>query len=951
MFFLRLQRSEFSRKLVWLVAFSLVLTLAATAFSSSLFVKAAATYEVGPGKPFAQISQVVNLLQPGDTVLVYANGSTPYNTVTFGRTGTSAAPITIKGVRDPGTGQRPIISDSTSLIVVFTAGFYIFEGFEVTTSSNSTDAVIAINPFKTPENTNRDIVIRDSLIRDCPGHGILSNDFNSGSILLSHIEVARCGSGTFDHAIYVTTGADFPTAVFQLEFSYIHDSRGGNLVKSRSKFNKIYYNWLESGPNNGSVVSYQELELIGPDNGTGGSAQDPRNGDVVGNVLVKKNDFSTSVRIGGDGTGASYGRYRFVNNTFVLNNPTPNQPRNALRVMDRVQSLELENNVFTSRTPGGVNVIRDVEAQWLTNPRAVAGKNNWVAPASNVPAEFQATIVGGSNDPGFTDLNNYDVRPKEGSSLINNGTNTPLSPPGQPFPLPFALPTFHPSLRQAQPPGVVNSRPLNGVVDIGAFEALAAPSVSLSFNPASFRVGLTSGLIYTLSNPNGATLSGVAFSHTLSTGLKIAANPALSNSCSVPGSVTAQAGTGSVGVTGLSLAPNQTCTISVQISSNTVGSYNTATGPISATESGAGVASNTASVQVIPLPPVASLNFSPATIVSGTTTTLTYTITNSNGIALSGLTFSDTLPSQLPINNPPSVVNSCGGSLTANAGASQVSLSGGSLSANGSCTVSLNLRSSQVGNWFNQLEAIGAAGSGAGVSSSFVGLVVVAPLYSATPIGSDNLIAVGAAKVGTSREMTLTIANVGHPITSLGVTLALQGPNSGVFSLTTNALTLSGGQSNPVKITCTPPNAGLITANLAVTTNPAGLAPASYTLQCWGGSKVVTKNVDDNTVGTLSEALASANTGDVIVFELPPANQTITFSQPVTLELKTGVVLDAGCTNGPVVTLDGTGQTGDGLRITGSGLVSGLRIYGFGKRQLVATGANRLSCVMVKKAL
>src|SRR4029079_2056643 len=68
-----------------------------------------ATYEVGPGKPYANIGDVPwESLQAGDTVLIYWR-STPYKEKwVICRQGTATAPITVRGVAGPG-GELPVI--------------------------------------------------------------------------------------------------------------------------------------------------------------------------------------------------------------------------------------------------------------------------------------------------------------------------------------------------------------------------------------------------------------------------------------------------------------------------------------------------------------------------------------------------------------------------------------------------------------------------------------------------------------------------------------------------------------------------------------------------------------------------------------------------------------------------------------------------------------------------
>jgi hypothetical protein len=407
----------------------------------------AGTYEVGPGKPFARLSQVAGLLNPGDVVLVYGNGDTAYDeTVTFTRSGTAAQPITIRGVRVD--GRRPILTSAGRITVEFQADHYRFEGFEATGSGEN---------HRVLYHHADHIVIADTLIRDCPRNGLLGADTDSGSLTLERVEVTRCGEGLYHHGIYMATG--LPGAVFRMQHCYIHDITGGNAVKSRANRNEIYYNWIEGG-------FYHELELIGPDDGTGGLPDSPReDSDVVGNVLVKRSDFPSLVRVGGDGTGQSWGRYRFVNNTFVARHANAS----VIRAFDGLESIELHNNLFVN-TGGSMTLIRTVEADWRDG-QVIAGSNNWIQNGATVPAGLQGTIQG--SDPGLADLATSDLRPSEGSPLIDTGTSAPASPAGHPFPSPLFPPQSHPPVRTvaAEPA----PRPGVGPIDIGAFEFGAPP--------------------------------------------------------------------------------------------------------------------------------------------------------------------------------------------------------------------------------------------------------------------------------------------------------------------------------------------------------------------------------------------------------------------------------------------------------------------------------------------
>ena len=65
----------------------------------------ASTYEVGPGKPYAALEDVDDLLGPGDLVLV-SGGQTYPGGVWLQQDGSPAQPITIRGVGSP----RPVLN-------------------------------------------------------------------------------------------------------------------------------------------------------------------------------------------------------------------------------------------------------------------------------------------------------------------------------------------------------------------------------------------------------------------------------------------------------------------------------------------------------------------------------------------------------------------------------------------------------------------------------------------------------------------------------------------------------------------------------------------------------------------------------------------------------------------------------------------------------------------------
>ncbi|MBI4510665.1 MAG: hypothetical protein HY698_13610 [Deltaproteobacteria bacterium] len=426
------------RKIVQGVAV-LVAVLVAALAAASARVAQAATYEVGPGRPHADLSTVATLLQPGDLVLLQG-GTTYPGGVVFRRAGSAAQPIIVRGVRND--GARPILSGGTNTIEVY-ADHYVLEGLELTGGTS-----------RCFYHHGHDITLLDSVVHDCPAHGILGADTESGSLTLDHVEVYRCGSGDRRHQIYMATDeSTHPGAVFRMQFCYVHDGNGGNNVKSRAERNEIYYNWIEG-------AFCHELELIGPDGQDPGLARE--DSDVVGNVIYSRGTFY-STRVGGDGTGETNGRYRFVNNTFLLGP----QARSVFRIFDGIESLEAHNNVMVRLGGGGVSVTRTAEASWSSGREVIAGSHNWLpAGSTDIPPGLASTASG--NDPLFVDAQAPDPRPAVQSPLVDGALAETASPEGFPFPRPLGRPLFHPPLRRIEV-GAVN-RPQVGAPDIGAFE-------------------------------------------------------------------------------------------------------------------------------------------------------------------------------------------------------------------------------------------------------------------------------------------------------------------------------------------------------------------------------------------------------------------------------------------------------------------------------------------------
>src|SRR5262249_28615872 len=182
----------------------------------------------------------------------------------------------------------------------------------------------------------------------------------------------------------------------------------------------------------------------------------------------------------------------------------------------------------------------------------------------------------------------------------------------------------------------------------------AAPTITKSFGATSIPVGGTTSLTFTITNPNTSqTLTGISFTDPLPAGLWVPNGTA--STCG--GTVTTTA-PGTIAFSGGTLAASGSCSFSVTVTGVSAGVQMNTTGVISSTESGAGATSNTATVTVVG-PATISKSFGAATIPLGGTTTLTFTITNNNATTtLTGVGFTDTLPSGLAVASTPNASTS-----------------------------------------------------------------------------------------------------------------------------------------------------------------------------------------------------------------------------------------------------------------------------------------------------
>lgn len=343
------------------------------------------------------------------------------------------------------------------------------------------------------------------------------------------------------------------------------------------------------------------------------------------------------------------------------------------------------------------------------------------------------------------------------------------------------------------------------------------PTLNKTFNSNNITAGGVSTLTITLTNPDGNAASlGTPLTDTLPSGVVVSK----SGSTTCGGTLASVAGSSTVTLTGGSIPADGSCTVTVNVTSPSAGTFINSL-PAGALQTSNGgnaapaVATLTVTAPATAAPPTVNKAFGPAIVLAGAVSTLTITLDNPDA-AVADLTapLTDPLPSGVTVSGNAS--NTCGGTLTANAGASSVVLTGGTIPANGSCTITVDVTAAGSGSYFNTLPA-GALQTGNGNNTAPAvatltvnALPVVAPTlskaFSPTTITTNAVstltITLNNPDVNAAAKLTAPFTDSfpsgiqvsGDAITTCGGTLTAVAGSSSV--------TLTGG-SIPAESSCT----------------------------------------------------------------------------------------------------------------------------------------------------
>ncbi|MCH9652209.1 MAG: hypothetical protein K0U98_28530 [Deltaproteobacteria bacterium] len=378
---------------------------------------------------------------------------------------------------------------------------------------------------------------------------------------------------------------------------------------------------------------------------------------------------------------------------------------------------------------------------------------------------------------------------------------------------------------------------------LAAVPAFAQPAFSKSFAPDSIAPGGTTLLSFVIDNTgSGTPVTDLAFTDVLPAGVTLA-TPANPQTNCVDGTLSAPDGGGTITYSDGRLAAGQACTVTVQVTSSTVGTHMNVSGDLTSSAGNSGTATDDLTVAWDR--PAFSKSFSPSSISLGSRSTLTFTIDNTGNLSQAqNMIFTDNLPTGMVVADPPNASNTCeagifiGGVFAPVPGSSTVTLTFGgginvaAVAAGMTCTLTVDVIGSGIGLLVNSTGELTSSPGGPSVSSGIAtaSLEVTASEVALTKSFTDDPVPPGgtvdldftisnrnrlemATAIGFSDDLDATLSGL---VVSGALPTDPCGPGSSLSG--TSTLTLSDGVLAPEGV-CT------FSVTLAV---PAGAVSGIY---------------------------------------------------------------------------------------------------------------------------
>jgi len=446
-----------------------------------------------------------------------------------------------------------------------------------------------------------------------------------------------------------------------------------------------------------------------------------------------------------------------------------------------------------------------------------------------------------------------------------------------------------------------------------------APVFTKLFTPSTVDQGQISTLTFTIDNSaNNIEGTSMAFTDAFPVGLEVAAVPNVVSDCS--GTFDAVAAGTTVGLTGGTVAAASICTIDVDVRAIGSGALPNTTSDLTSTLPDAMPATATLTVNAA-VAPGFTKSFTPSTINQGDISVLSFTIDNSaNSIEAADLAFTDGFPAGMQLASAPAVSNSCGGSITANAGDTSVSLSGGLVDAGASCVIDVSVQGILAGSLDNATSGLTSTLPTARPATATL-------IVDALPLNASISFVPSTIEQFLTSTLTYTFTNV-----SL---------------INGTALTLNDTLPAGVVI-ATPANAST-TCRDGTLTVPDGGGAVSYTGGSVAASFSCSISVDvtsdivgsyPNTTENITSSLGVSAAASATLTVDPSSTGTITIVQNTDTDGPYEFTSNASELNFTINTAGGTGQFGPTPVIAGSYVVNQLAPAGVGTSAISCTDAD-----------
>ncbi len=457
------------------------------------------TYEVGPGKKLAKVTDVPwEKLGAGDTVLIHHRAEPYREKIHLSGRGTAEQPIRVCGVRGPG-GELPVLDGANAVsrteskfpyeqtqdrgLVVVTPrvgykwgekpGYILIQDLELRGASGDESAPVSYtnsegktvrysrNAAAVFVERGEHVTVRGCTLTDST-YGLFvasggSEEVLSREILIEGNHIHGNGMVGVDrrHNVY----SEAAGITFQLNrFGPQRKGALGNQLKDRSTGTIIRFNWIEGGAH--------LLDLVEPEESAAITTKDARYHDtwVYGNVLISgPDDGSTLVHYGGDnGILPTYrkGTLHFYHNTVVVRADEGKRYQTTLLALETAdETADVRNNVIYRDGSTHLCLSRKKGTLRLGTNWVSAGYEPLKYKDGDGVIEGEKELLLGADTP-FADLDGGDLRP---------GTASPIRAASGP--LPADLPADHAIKIQYSPHQRAAPRPKSGPgANLGAFE-------------------------------------------------------------------------------------------------------------------------------------------------------------------------------------------------------------------------------------------------------------------------------------------------------------------------------------------------------------------------------------------------------------------------------------------------------------------------------------------------